>query len=299
MALLVDTPRWPAHGTLYGHLVSDSSLWELHAGARRAGLDPRAFDHDHYDMRQESLPHALEAGAELVDERELVTRLRAGGLRIAPADHAPRRGRARELLRQSFTGLLPAEVVERIIQRHGGPTRHYHDVRHLAEMLRQQRRLAALQGTVTTPAEELATLFHDAVYQGVDGQDERDSAALAVDELTAAGHPAALVAEVERLVLLTIGHDADPDDEVGARTCDADMAILASAPGRYHVSVRDIRLEYGALDQAQWRTGRRAVLQHFLANDALFRSRQGRGLWLERARTNIADELAHLDDPLG
>ena len=36
--ILIDEPVWPAHGTLWGHVVSDRSLEELHAFARVAGL---------------------------------------------------------------------------------------------------------------------------------------------------------------------------------------------------------------------------------------------------------------------
>ena len=42
MTVLVDPPLWPAHGRHFSHLVSDSSLAELHAFARAAGLPGRA-----------------------------------------------------------------------------------------------------------------------------------------------------------------------------------------------------------------------------------------------------------------
>ena len=34
MAILVDEPLWPNHGTMWAHLVSDASLDELHAFAQ-------------------------------------------------------------------------------------------------------------------------------------------------------------------------------------------------------------------------------------------------------------------------
>ncbi|TXQ90915.1 DUF4031 domain-containing protein, partial [Escherichia coli] len=55
MAILVDDPLWPAHGGMWAHLVSDSSLDELHAFARAAGIPERGFDHDHYDVPQERI----------------------------------------------------------------------------------------------------------------------------------------------------------------------------------------------------------------------------------------------------
>ncbi|MDN5669473.1 MAG: DUF4031 domain-containing protein, partial [Renibacterium salmoninarum] len=50
MAVYIDPPTWPAHGTYFSHLVSDQSLAELHRMAADAGLTERAFDRDHYDV---------------------------------------------------------------------------------------------------------------------------------------------------------------------------------------------------------------------------------------------------------
>ena len=82
MAVLVDPPMWPRHGTLWGHLVSDSSLAELHAFAAAAGLPERAFDHDHYDVPLARYDELVALGAHPVDAHELVRRLRASGLRV-------------------------------------------------------------------------------------------------------------------------------------------------------------------------------------------------------------------------
>ncbi|OLT27392.1 hypothetical protein BJF83_02145 [Nocardiopsis sp. CNR-923] len=82
MSVLIDTPLWPGpHGWLFAHLVSDRSYEELHAFARALGLRPRAFDRDHYDVPEHLHARAVELGAEHVSGRELVTRLRACGLR--------------------------------------------------------------------------------------------------------------------------------------------------------------------------------------------------------------------------
>jgi len=43
MAVLIDPPRWPAHGTSFSHLVSDDSLEELLVFADAAGVPFRAF----------------------------------------------------------------------------------------------------------------------------------------------------------------------------------------------------------------------------------------------------------------
>ncbi|MDN4483547.1 DUF4031 domain-containing protein [Demequina lignilytica] len=83
--ILIDPPLWPNHGTVWGHLVSDASLAELHAFARRAGIPERGFDRDHYDYPIERQAQLLALGATLVSTRELITRLRASGLRVTAA----------------------------------------------------------------------------------------------------------------------------------------------------------------------------------------------------------------------
>lgn len=82
MAILIDDPRWPAHGQMWAHLVSDSDLDELHAFAAANGIPRRGFDRDHYDVPEDALPRLIAAGAEHVSGRELVKRLIASGLRI-------------------------------------------------------------------------------------------------------------------------------------------------------------------------------------------------------------------------
>ena len=91
MAILVDEPLWPNHGTMWAHLVSDASLDELHAFAQAAGIPARGFDHDHYDVPAERI-HALVAmGAQRVPPKELVRRLIASGLRVKERDRRPPR----------------------------------------------------------------------------------------------------------------------------------------------------------------------------------------------------------------
>ena len=83
MTVLIDQPIWPAHGMLWAHIVSDSSLDELHAFAERAGIPRRGFDHDHYDVPERKWDELVAMGAEPVGVRDLVERLQASGLRVS------------------------------------------------------------------------------------------------------------------------------------------------------------------------------------------------------------------------
>ena len=89
MVILIDEPRWPAHGRLWAHIVSDTDLDELHAFAARAGIPARGFDHDHYDVPAERWADLVALGAEPVGVREFVERLERSGLRVKQRDKLP------------------------------------------------------------------------------------------------------------------------------------------------------------------------------------------------------------------
>ena len=81
MAILIDPPIWSAHGRLWSHVVSDTSIEELLAFGDRVGLPRRAFDGDHYDVPEERYDQIVAAGADPVEGRVLIRRLLASGLR--------------------------------------------------------------------------------------------------------------------------------------------------------------------------------------------------------------------------
>lgn len=92
--ILVDPPSWEGWDTTWSHLVSDVSLEELHDFARRVGLPQRLFDLDHYDVPARRYDEVVAAGAVPVSGRELISRLRASGLRVTEAQR--RRGTYRD-----------------------------------------------------------------------------------------------------------------------------------------------------------------------------------------------------------
>lgn len=180
---------------------------------------------------------------------------------------------------------------DRLIAAYADPSRSYHDVRHLAEVLAEVDALA--DARTDRDAVLLAAWFHDAVYDGP-GAEER-SAALAETELAAAGLPDRLVAEVARLVRLTLDHRPADDDLEGQVLCDADLAILAAPEQRYAAYVAGVRREYADLDDVTFRRGRAAVLRDLAAKHSLFHTAAAQAKWETSARGNLARELADLD----
>jgi hypothetical protein len=116
VTIWIDPPAWPAHGTLWSHLISDTSLEELHAFAAELGIPRRGFEGDHYDVPEERYAALVAAGARPIGGRELLRLLQASGLRI------PKRRHERVLHSQSEPPWLPAgSRVDVISSRQDGP----------------------------------------------------------------------------------------------------------------------------------------------------------------------------------
>ena len=82
MTIWIDPPAWPAHDRLWSHLISDSSVEELHAFAARAGVPERGFEGDHYDIPQERYAAAVALGAQVTATANIVRLLQDSGLRL-------------------------------------------------------------------------------------------------------------------------------------------------------------------------------------------------------------------------
>lgn len=301
MTILIDPPVWPAHGTVFSHLVSDTSLAELHAFARANSLSERAFDLDHYDVPAEIYDHLIEAGAVAVDGRELTRRLIRSGLRV-PLKERP--AKIKNTLLERWNSLLPhhEELGEHVLEQWSTPPRAYHNSAHLLEMLNA---LDMLHSPGVPPRSVvLAAWFHDVVYDGNPGQDERASADFAGDALTPLVSTGLLdrqeIEEVTELIEATITHEASvrPQSTLSAENfalfLDADMAILAADSARYTRYAQAVRFEYNHFSDEDFRVGRIKVLKGFLARESIYLSPQGQTLWEQSARHNIHTELEQL-----
>jgi predicted metal-dependent HD superfamily phosphohydrolase len=289
MAIYLDPPLWPAHETHFSHLISDTSLEELHTFAAAAGIPERAFDGDHYDVPERRFDDLVAAGALPVEARILVRKLIASGLRI------PARQRSKSLkvpLLNRWENIMPGHdaLFLDLLDRWGEEHRKYHGRTHLLAVLEALDLLT--EPDVPPRNVQLAAWFHDAVYRGAAGQDEEDSARLAEERLAHAGLPAADVEEVARLVRLTSDHRPEAGDDDGALLCDADLSVLGGEPEPYARYVASVREDYAHIGDADFAAGRAAVVRQLLELDPLFHSQRARELWLDAAHRNLRGELA-------
>lgn len=295
--ILVDPPLWPAHGTLFSHLVSDTSLDELHAFAEHIDLSARAYDRDHYDLPVSRYDDAVAAGAREVTPSEVVRALRRAGLRHSKPQ-ALAAARAREAsLRDAWATMLPraVDLGDHLLARWSEPLRRYHTTQHLHEVLEALDALASEHAPGSAPERSLrlAAWFHDAVYEGRPAGDEEDSALLA-EEMLDGLVPAREVDEIARLVRLTASHLVPDDDERGEVFVDADLSILGAGEARYLEYSRQVRAEYHHVPAEDFRRGRLAVLQQLGGLEPLFRTSPGRHWWTGPALRNMAAEAERL-----
>lgn len=335
MSIYIDPPTWPAHGTVFSHLISDVSLAELHGFAAAAGISERAFDRDHYDVPAHRYEDLVQAGAIELSGSELTRTLIASGLRI-PLKERPEKIRPR-LLRAWEAAFAPrlntprlkhveapamsqaqltaqvAELGESLLQAWEQPHRAYHHSGHLSQMLTDLDRLYAHRTQGSTPlALILAAWFHDAVYEGAPGEDERRSEQLAsasLEPLVTAGlltgHELQMVS---LLVRATATHELPESADLPAGYelediqffLDADMAILAADAAHYRRYLRGVRSEYSHFDDEAFRTGRTTFLRSTLRRERIFLSEEGLQLWEEPAQANLQAELSEwAQDPQG
>jgi predicted metal-dependent HD superfamily phosphohydrolase len=186
---------------------------------------------------------------------------------------------------------LPDGLRAELEGRYGAAGRGYHDRVHLGEVL-QHVDVLMRRDEAGRDAVVLAAWFHDAVYGGCD--DEERSAVLAQSQLDGLA-PAALVAEVGRLVRLTRTHRPAGDDRNGQVLCDADLAILAADDDRYASYTRGVRAEHAHVPDADFARGRVAVLRDLLAKPWLFETEQAPPRWERRARANVEREIVQLE----
>ena len=209
-------------------------------------------------------------------------------------------GGVQDLL-ESWSGLIsrhsadPAAlgVGRRLLADWSEPHRRYHGVNHLRDILARVEELAVYADDADTV--RLAAWYHDAVYQGLPDDEER-SARRAEDELSRLNIAQDVVAEVARLVRMTITHDPGPGDHNGEVLSDADLSALAVARDRYQKNTAAIRAEYAHVPDEAFRKGRFQVLVALLEGPGVFRTDYGRSAWEAAARENMRAELAGLTD---
>jgi len=194
--------------------------------------------------------------------------------------------------------------LDKLIALHSEPSRHYHTLSHLDEMLAYWQ---ALQGSITDKYSldmsdsivKLGIWFHDAIYVPKSGSNEEDSATFYEefrDEISKYSFAKFDHDRVIYLILQTKLHDvAESDDQVLQLFIDIDMAVLGKNREAYSEYSAAIRKEYIHVPPAIYCEKRAAILESFVNNGKpIFSTSLIRQALEERARDNLLWEIIML-----
>ena len=201
------------------------------------------------------------------------------------------------LARRGARSEIVAQLFDALAGYYSGPGRFYHNLHHVAEMLRLLDSLGV--GPPKDEAVCFAAWFHDAVYDTRRNDNEERSAELAAGCLAQLSAPPEIVDAVRRLILATKRHEAEGLSPGAALFLDSDLAILG-APEEIYLQYRAaIRKEYAWVEDAVYRRERRRILENFVARDRLYFTDELRARLEAQARRNLRDEIQALFVPPG
>lgn len=181
---------------------------------------------------------------------------------------------------------------QRLTAAYQAPTRHYHTLHHLENLLLRLDTIALQDRAVV----ELAVWFHDAVYHALKPDNEARSAAEALAFLQGSTLEPARQQRVAFLINRTANHTLpQPADDTDLLAfLDADLSILGAPADVYREYARQIRREYRRVPLLLYRPGRRKVLAAMLAAPVLFHTPGWRAELDAAARRNLQAELDEL-----
>ncbi|MDR6887073.1 MULTISPECIES: HD domain-containing protein [Variovorax] len=174
-------------------------------------------------------------------------------------------------------------------RRYSEPQRHYHTMQHLGECLawfERQKQLAERPGEVA-----LALWFHDAIYDVHAHDNEAHSADWARSAMLERSAPAEAAARVHALVMAT-RHHAVPQGRDAELLIDIDLSILGADRARFDEYERQVHAEYAFVPDEIRRPRRCAILQRFMAREAIYTTPSMHALLEAQARANLARSIA-------
>lgn len=186
-----------------------------------------------------------------------------------------------------------ASAFEDLIDRYQETHRGYHTVEHLLDLAEQFEQHRDLFGK-DTKAVIATLLYHDAVYECINGEDEKNSAIYMRDTLQKLGVDGGILDTADRIILATADHSAAKGDDIGQLFLDMDMSILAASPARYDEYLEGVAYEFQTkhgISKADFLTARvDRFLRPTLEKSRIFKTESYIGLE-QAALANIRREM--------
>jgi len=183
------------------------------------------------------------------------------------------------------------ETYDALIKAHAEPHRAYHTLDHIAACLRH---LDDVREQAERADEiEMALWFHDAIYQPFSATNEEDSAEWAADWLQERGLDKIAFGRIADHILDTKSHKT-PASLDGQLMLDIDLSILGTPLPIYDQFEVDVRREYRRVPRFIFRKKRKAILEGFLAREAIYGTAYFHDKLESQARVNLSRAISNL-----
>lgn len=183
-------------------------------------------------------------------------------------------------------------VFTELIRMYQSPGRVYHTLEHIQAMLTWIERWRVYARNL--PAIQLATWFHDCIYNPHASDNEEQSALYAKKALSGFALPGATIDMVSHLVLATKTHEVAETWADGLLLLDADLAILGAPALTYATYATAIRQEYSWLPETSYTPARIQILRSFLLRPRIYWTELAYTSLEHQARENLHREIAAL-----
>lgn len=185
----------------------------------------------------------------------------------------------------------PAPVFKLLQTHFSEKHRAYHNLKHINDCLDE---FEVVRGRCDdADSVEFALWFHDVIYDPKAKDNEEQSAALAWRVCGDVKLPAYFATRVRALILAT-KHTAEPQGNDARIIVDVDLSILGQSEATFDKYERNIRAEYTWVPEAQFRSGRAAILKGFLARPRIYSTEYFFDKYENAARANLARSLEKL-----
>lgn len=198
---------------------------------------------------------------------------------------------------QELTQSLPnplnfKEEGQKWIKAYSAPKRAYHNLDHIAALLKWIEKLPNL--FPYPERAKWAAFYHDCIYVSTRKDNEARSAIAAQTYLIDTGMPLDDVKWIFEAIIRTAKHDGEGASPDMQAFLDCDLGILGSDWAIYSTFSKAIRKEYSRIPILHYRTGRKQVLTHFLEREYIYFSPYFREHFEAKARENLKREIESL-----
>jgi predicted metal-dependent HD superfamily phosphohydrolase len=190
------------------------------------------------------------------------------------------------------------ELFGKIIDQYGSNERAYHNLGHIKQCLQELDGARDLADNAD--AIEMAIWFHDLVYDTKQKDNEEKSAEEFFNK-TELLLPEEFRKKVVDLIFAT-KHQELPEDLDSQIMVDIDLTILGQPEEKFNEYENKIREEYSWVSQEDFLSGRKKVLESFLARQKIYLTDFFRSKYEAEARTNLnrsVQILSQLQEKLG